>query len=467
MAYIKQLKIEHYKSFSEKQVIDFAVPSEDGNNSGLNIIVGSNNSGKSTVFDALLKLSPQKFIPRSERHTGKDVLITVVDETDKETVIQNNDGGHQILLSGEGSINDESFEIIPSRRYWSHQFSGAVKWAQYSQQVKKNNDKNTADGQFGRTLADLNRDPVKKTEFNRMMRTLVPDFRDWTTDSSEEGQSEFVSYTTASGANHNTSLLGDGIISLFRIVSVLVNDKKDILLIDEPELSLHPQALKRLAGLISRESKKTQVIICTHSPYFVDWSDVEKGAHVIRINKDKKDHSIVKTLKGGESYFSKITSLQDYQKPQLLDLVAKEIFFSDAVVFVEGQEDVGLLLKYIEDNGIEPNFDFFGYGSGGAGNISVFLELAELMGVKAGAIFDGDKGKDFDICAKRFPEFHIRKISKPDIRDKYRRDAEGRESKALGVEKEGVFSSNGSIKSECETEVANLIKDIVVFFAPV
>ncbi len=466
MAYIKQLKIENYKSFSEEQVIDFAIPNTDGSCSGLNVIVGPNNSGKSTIFDALLKLNPGKVIARSERHGDKAVLITIVDENNQNTVITNNNGGHQALLSGEQAITASTFEIVPSRRHWAHQFSGSEGWANYSSQVKSNSDKNSVDGRFGRTLADLNSNPAKKEVFNQMMKVLVPDFRDWTTDTLEEGQSEFISYTTASGAKHNTSLLGDGIISLFRIVAVLVNNEKTVLLIDEPELSLHPQALKRLAKLISKEAKDTQIIINTHSTYFINWNDIENGAHIIRLNKNENDFSIVSTLKGAEGTFDDITALHDYQKPQLLDLVAKEIFFSNAVVFLEGQEDVGLLQNYITEKEMEINFDFFGYGSGGAGNIPIFLKLANAMGVKAGAIFDGDKATDFKRCELEFPDSEIKKLSKPDIRDKYHRDANGKEDKTLGVEKEGVFSSGGSIKTDTEAEVYKILEDFTAFFNP-
>jgi hypothetical protein len=44
-------------------------------------------------------------------------------------------------------------------------------------------------------------------------------------------------------------------------------------LIDEPELDLHPQMQKKLALLLSEEAKTRQIIVCTHSPYFINWED--------------------------------------------------------------------------------------------------------------------------------------------------------------------------------------------------
>lgn len=52
--FIKSIKISGFKCFPEKEeVIEFKLPMDDVEGSGLNTLVGKNNSGKSTVFEAI------------------------------------------------------------------------------------------------------------------------------------------------------------------------------------------------------------------------------------------------------------------------------------------------------------------------------------------------------------------------------------------------------------------------------
>ena len=64
------------------------------------------------------------------------------------------------------------------------------------------------------------------------------------------------------------------------------------IVVDEPELGLHPYAISMLADLIQSASKRTQVIISTQSPTLLDYFEPE---HVIVVNREK-GHSIFERL---------------------------------------------------------------------------------------------------------------------------------------------------------------------------
>ncbi len=68
----------------------------------------------------------------------------------------------------------------------------------------------------------------------------------------------------------------------------------DTILIDEPELGLHPVAISALAGMIYSASEYSQVIIATQSPRLVD----EFEANVITVveRDEKKKCSLFKKL---------------------------------------------------------------------------------------------------------------------------------------------------------------------------
>jgi predicted ATP-dependent endonuclease of OLD family len=97
---------------------------------------------------------------------------------------------------------------------------------------------------------------------------------------------------------------------------------------------------------------------------------------------------------------------QSWQQPELFDAVAKELFFSNKVLFVEGKEDVGLLSKFMRENNIPSDYLFFGYGVGGASKMYHYLCLARDIGLqKVSAILDhgADEKKIFNKCKEAFP----------------------------------------------------------------
>jgi predicted ATPase len=69
------------------------------------------------------------------------------------------------------------------------------------------------------------------------------------------------------GPTFDISQESDGTIRLLGLLFALYHDSSNILLaIEEPELTIHPGALGVLADLIKEASKRTQLLITTHSP---------------------------------------------------------------------------------------------------------------------------------------------------------------------------------------------------------
>ncbi len=91
--------------------------------------------------------------------------------------------------------------------------------------------------------------------------------------------------------------LSDGTLRFICLTTALLQPElPSTIIIDEPELGLHPYAIEILAELITSTSKKTQLIVSTQSQSLVDYfepNDIivvnrEKGASVFnRLIKDK------------------------------------------------------------------------------------------------------------------------------------------------------------------------------------
>lgn len=111
---------------------------------------------------------------------------------------------------------------------------------------------------------------------------------------------------------------------------VLSQDKRDFLLLEEPELHLHPEAQKQIFRLIERISeKRPQIFTTTHSKEFIEES---KSSNVVKI--DRKISSELHSVADGE--IEKEFQDLGYERGDLLQ--------SNAVILVEGRSDK-LILK--------------------------------------------------------------------------------------------------------------------------
>jgi len=87
--------------------------------------------------------------------------------------------------------------------------------------------------------------------------------------------------------------LSDGTLRFICLTTALLQpDPPSTIIIDEPELGLHPYAIEILAELIMAASTKTQLIVSTQSPSLIDFFEPE---NIIVVNR-KKGASVFQRL---------------------------------------------------------------------------------------------------------------------------------------------------------------------------
>lgn len=93
--------------------------------------------------------------------------------------------------------------------------------------------------------------------------------------------------------NFNAYHLSDGTLRFICLATLLMQpDPPQTIIIDEPELGLHPVAINKLASLIRKISETTQVILSTQSINLIDNFDVED----IIISNRENNQSVFKRL---------------------------------------------------------------------------------------------------------------------------------------------------------------------------
>jgi predicted ATP-dependent endonuclease of OLD family len=252
---------------------------------------------------------------------------------------------------------------------------------------------------------------------------------------------------------HSSEGVGDGIVSLFVIVSALYDSQpQSVIVIDEPELSLHPHYQRRLRSVLSELSADRQIVCATHSPYFVNWRDIENGAEVTRAYKSTEYN--IRLVRASREALEGMLSLESDNNPHALGLNASEVFFlEDQIIITKGQEDVVFFEKVSTEIGKNLDGEFYGWGAGGASKIrNVCLLLKELHYAKVVGIFDADQPDAKAKCEAEFPDYHFVLLPAEDIRDK---DAV-KEKPA----KSGLWKSGEGLDPAKRQETVAMYKDI-------
>jgi predicted ATPase len=112
-----------------------------------------------------------------------------------------------------------------------------------------------------------------KAEVNRILESIVPATK--TVTPKKHGNKLSMSFSQEWGSNKKLSFdafnMSDGTLrSLGLIMAVFQNPSPSVLVIEEPEATIHPGALGAMLDLIRKATKTMQVIVTTHSPDLLD-----------------------------------------------------------------------------------------------------------------------------------------------------------------------------------------------------
>ncbi|WP_328656179.1 AAA family ATPase [Nocardia salmonicida] len=125
---------------------------------------------------------------------------------------------------------------------------------------------------------------------------------------------------------------GSGVREALRVVLDVAFETPDILLVEEPEVHLHPAFETAMLQHLKTLSSNSQVFLTTHSTSFVDSGELSS----IYITRNEKSTSVQHV---------DISTAGD-ELPKELGIRLSSIFMFDRLVFVEGQTDEAILRKF-------------------------------------------------------------------------------------------------------------------------
>jgi predicted ATP-dependent endonuclease of OLD family len=331
---IQEIKIKKYKTI-ENQVIEKI--------SKFNILVGPNNAGKTNILDSFeVFFNGKKDLERK----NSDIELTL--ETDN---------GLKKIRYKKGKL--------------SYDFS-EKEYLKIKESIKRIDDQNS--------LEKLVTKKIEKFKINHpeiykeFIETIENYFQNI-----QISEDLFKSNVENNGSKEPIMRMGAGFKRLFIILFYLYQPTCKILLIDEPELHLHPSVIKKFLKILDENNLKTTILMTTHHPTFVQAKFLDKIWRISR-NEDGK----TKIYK-----FKKKIDLKTDRFIQEINDDNSAMLFSDKVLLVEGISD-SILLRGLLDRFTHNGKDIKVVYTGGIGDIELYEKICRVFDIPYSIMVDGD-----------------------------------------------------------------------------
>jgi predicted ATPase len=141
-------------------------------------------------------------------------------------------------------------------------------------------------------LSNLLLDKNELARFRNFVNYMLPYLTDLTVANiSNDVPSLTFKETYAKDIELPFELLSDGTIGIIQLILALNFDKRSIVIIEEPDVGIHPKLISRVVSMMKQASKHKQIIITTHNPEVVRYADLKSLLFIKR--DDKLGFSIV------------------------------------------------------------------------------------------------------------------------------------------------------------------------------
>ena len=196
------------------------------------------------------------------------------------------------------------------------------------------------------------------------------------------------------------------LLALLQELAAIEGDDGPALILDveEPELYQHPPQARYLSQTLQTLSRNgAQVVVTTHSPYFIGGSSFE-SVRLVKKSRDLATSSAlavsyrryaVRFAEADEALPQKLTSIEA-QINEVLRANLNEMFFATKLVLVEGPEDMAYIMAWMTLSDRLSRLRSLGVhvvAVEGKSNLASPLIIAQELRIPVFVVFDGDASK--------------------------------------------------------------------------
>ena len=288
---ITRVQLENIRCF-ENEDIPFSA--------GINVIVGPNNNGKSTILNSVSILQKPRLIDDNYTRKGYDsgkVRVWV----DKSDIYEGNRDVNNYLAKTNTHI--QAYEGETFKENWPGfensepnnliiPYQSKRKVGGYSENITSR-EVNQVSGTLAYLYVKIDKvsNPEFKPTYDEYVRACdeIIGFRVSTTHSLNGKKAAFI---IRNEENIPIDMMGEGISNLLGLIVDLCRVENKLFIIEEPENDVHPRALKKLLDLIVEKSSKNQFIITTHSNIVLKHLGASAGSNVLSVEMSLDDNKI-------------------------------------------------------------------------------------------------------------------------------------------------------------------------------
>ncbi len=412
---IEEIVINHYKSIKAPiHLRDF---------SGFHILVGPNNAGKTNILDAIhlffdSDLEKERFFDKDA-----DIRITLADGDKKHTLVCKN-----------GKISNHS-EIDAKKHFI--RINDNIDYSLVVEKLKM----------FKATY------PEKYHAFSQVLEKYFKGI--------EINEDLFLHNIRADKKERSVKRMGEGFKRLFVILFYIFHPEYKIILIDEPEIHLHPSIIKKFLQVLEEGHLGNQVFFTTHHPSFVQ---AKYLPYIWRVTRNENAS----------------TALYGFSKQEIdLNRFVQEInddnsgmLFASKVLLVEGISDA-IFMREMINRFYTKETDIKVVYTSGKGSVDLYADLCEIFNIPYAIMLDSDALNSSSLQrVKKFPSFKRKSsleekiellkekeifILEKDLEHAYPESYKNKETKPLAA----LFISQKITKEDLESERMKTIKEIL------
>src|SRR3989339_17679 len=344
---IDKLQINHYKTIEEPLVINHF--------SNLHILIGPNNSGKTNILDALEMFFSPDLNPERFYDSSSDLNISLK-FTRGDTLQINFLNNHRTYLLNNEPATGEHPKIQEAQK----------RIIRIKPQVAMHRLISHDLPAFEASYPDV------YLEFCNALKEYFDDI--------EISKKLLKESIHSDRQDRPIERMGDGFKRLFMMLFYIFHPDFDLILIDEPEMHLHPTVLKRFLKVLMDKQFNNQVFLTTHSSVLVQPKTI---THLWRVTRDLKRNTTVNFLDTAS------VTLTPERLVQELNADNSEMFFADKVLLVEGVSD-RILMRGLIDHFYQGPHDIKVIYTGGKGNIDTYIQLFRAFRIPYLVMLDRD-----------------------------------------------------------------------------
>jgi predicted ATP-dependent endonuclease of OLD family len=225
------------------------------------------------------------------------------------------------------------------------------------------------------------KEPTKFNEFKQRLLEIFTEIEDIDVINNEEvNEFQLVIHEKlrnngdTKSVKYDINNVGQGMQTLVIMLSTILLLKPSIVLMDEPEVHMHPSLIKEFVGYIKKLSVETQFIMTTHSEVLINEVGLDK---VFYLENDIEQKGIIVTKVDDKNRLLEAVNSLGYNVDSSAYTIKPSVF-----VFTEGPSDKDFILAFAKKANLENQINSFNTAfieMGGKGNRYKFASLIDKL----------------------------------------------------------------------------------------